>query len=128
MTDKQPSIPPTPSTTDRVIHREGLHAYSVGPIDFWNMLAMHEADALAVVARGEIPDIEAIQEMLDFRDAARDAFTELDWEGDCRGEEGAPRFFAVPADGFIAIGYVLKQDNNGCTFVACQVPLPHLEP
>ncbi len=42
-------------------------------------------------------------------------------KGDTR--EG-PFYFAVPSDTEMALGYVLKQDNNGNCFIASPVPLP----
>lgn len=46
------------------------------------------------------------------------------WELDFRGD---PVMFSVPCESKFEVGFVIKQDNNGTTFVASPVPLPHLE-
>lgn len=35
--------------------------------------------------------------------------------------------FSVPSDGCFQMGFVFKQNNNGCTFVASPVRMVHLE-
>lgn len=55
---------------------------------------------------------------------AMNGFKQVGWEGDVR--EG-PFVFSVPGETEMSWGLVLKQDNNGTTFVASPVPLPHLD-
>lgn len=50
--------------------------------------------------------------------------TELSWEGDYSLE---PCAFVVPIEDGFELGFVIKQENNGCTFIASPVELPHLK-
>lgn len=48
----------------------------------------------------------------------------LSWEMTFRRD---PIMFSIPCEGKFEVGFVIKQDNNGITYVASPVPLPHLK-
>jgi hypothetical protein len=49
------------------------------------------------------------------------------WEGDIRGGYENLMIFSVPATDCNVVGAIIKQDNNGSTFVVSPVPFSHLE-
>ena len=110
-----------------------MHTYKIMPIDFgWENLptvsgvaAQLAASDARAVAEGHSPTIDpGSQELLLQWSLAKDAAAAAGWDGDFRGQ---PRVFWVPEEGRFAAAFVLKQDNNGTTFVVSPHPLPHLE-
>lgn len=99
-----------------------LYCYHVAPIDFW-CGALTEEQLQASIDKCYQPrDGERTRhEVGKLKARAEAAFRTIGWEGDTR--EG-PFYFAVPSDTEMALGYVLKQDNNGNCFIASPVPLP----
>lgn len=55
---------------------------------------------------------------------AKEAARKIGWEGDFREK---PRVFFVPTETEMSYGFVWKQDNNGTTFIASPIPMPHLD-
>lgn len=103
-----------------------IYCYKLPPIDFWEG-AMTGGDLLSTMRtwRGDLGAVIGYLSSVDeLERSAQDGFRELHWEGDIR--EG-PYYFAVPGEADMIPGYALKQDNNGTTFVACTVELPHLD-
>ncbi len=105
--------------------------YSTPPIDWWDgthsledfvaHMARQASDP-AVVEAGVHLMTRLVELGRDLADAMS-GFKAAGWEGDVR--EG-PFVFSVPAESDMQWGLVLKQDNNGGTFVASPVPMPHL--
>ena len=102
-----------------------LFCYHLPPIDFW-------AGALTAQAMlASVQDWEAHAEPLAgfaarlaaLEKDARDGFKQVGWEGDT---SAGPYFFCLP-DENLEFGCMLKQSNNGSTFVASPRPLPWLE-
>ena len=91
-----------------------LYCYAITPIDLW-WGAIHEKDLGPLLNSDEI--VELIKK-------AQTAFLDLGWDGDI--SEG-PYYFALPQDVETSIGYMLKQDNSGNTFVASPEELPYLD-
>lgn len=115
--------------------KKTLYCYGVEPVDRW--IGVFSAKRLndLVVSFGEGREREKIcptewvdlgQELARLKLEAEEAFRRIGWEGDIR--EG-PFYFAVPhpATNSMQLGYVLKQDNNGMTFVASPVPMSWLD-
>jgi hypothetical protein len=61
--------------------------------------------------------------MEDWQDA-RNAIRDRGWTGNFRQ---IPTVFGVPFEMEFAYGFAIKQPDNGTTYVASPVPLPHLE-
>lgn len=59
------------------------------------------------------------------KDALRKA--QVGWEGDIRHEVGAIAAPEIENYRSVCVGFVLKQDNNGETFVASLIRMPQLE-
>ena len=115
-----------------------LYCYACGPIDdFFG--AFTEVELVGkivseILSRADkIHSAVLIQEccggLVALRRRAEDAFKTLGWEGDHRSVKDTPAYFFVPDPASFGMcpGYVVKQDNNGSTFVASPVPLPYLE-
>tara|TARA_Y100001938_G_scaffold139920_1_gene207426 strand:- start:518 stop:874 length:357 start_codon:yes stop_codon:yes gene_type:complete len=102
-----------------------LHIYSLPPIDlFQGALTMTEA-ALQGECWGPKGVARQAEALIDQLLPALDGFREAGWEGDY--SEG-PFFFAVPrVEVEMAWGVIVKQNNNGTTFVASPYPFPWLE-
>ena len=99
-----------------------LFCYHITPIDYWAGAMTREVllrtmtdnwDSLADVCRR----LDTLQSK------AEEVFKKLKWEGDVCNE---PYYFAIPNEHDMAIGFIVKQDNNGSTFVASPCELPHL--
>ena len=108
------------------------HVYELPPIDFrWEHLktVAETASDLAARAAAEIAkhgSASLLPDPADFLAAwveAKDEASAAGWEGDFRDE---PVVFWVPGDNLFEYGFVLKQDNNGLTYVVSPVELPHL--
>jgi hypothetical protein len=103
-----------------------LHYYCVDPIDFW-IGALTGKQLLETIWKGNPSDwhnISCVCKKIDDLEAnAKEAFRSMGWEGDVR--EG-PFYFALPGHNEMLIGYIIKQDNNGDTYIASPVPLPYL--
>ena len=104
-----------------------LYCYHVAPIDHWTG-ALTAEQLLSTFVKDFDGDWHAVSafcsEMAQLEDRAQENFKKIGWEGDLRD---GPYYFSVPGDSQMAIGYVIKQDNNGSTFVASPVPLPSLD-
>ena len=98
-----------------------LYCYHIAPIDFW-CGALTEAQINASVDQCYQPGDRdgAHAEVKALKAKAESAFRKIGSEGDTR--EG-PFFFAVPSDTEMALGYIVKQDNNGACFIASPVQL-----
>lgn len=104
------------------------------PIDFnWDLLptvesvavtlAKIEAENLVRYGEDSSPGL-SYSEFIDLWESAKIAAAEVGWEGDFRHP---PCVLWQPVDDAFRPGFVIKQDNNGDTFVVSPVPLPHLE-
>lgn len=112
------------------------HVYEIAPIDHgWHNLkpvstwagelAQQQFSAAAHdpndgISYGEDP---LVQEFLDRWESAKSAASSAGWEGDFRQE---PVIFWLPGGSDFDYGFVIKQDNNGTTYVVSPVELPHL--
>ncbi len=104
-----------------------LHFYHVAPIDFWAGAMTRESLLMEAAVRDASMELDVLDEHLDsLLEVAQIAFRKIDWEGDIMD---GPFYFAVPNPDELAFafGLVLKQSNNGSTFIASPVPLPHIE-
>lgn len=105
--------------------------YCTSPIDWWDgTLSLKEFVAQMAGQAGDPgvvePGVHLMNRLVELgRDLtdAMDGFKAAGWEGDVR--EG-PFVFSVPAESDMQWGLALKQDNNGTTFVASPVAMPHL--
>lgn len=109
-----------------------MHVYAIGPIDFgWEHLATVEdfaAKLAAIDARvrvngwsGEFINSEMF---IGLWEQAKEQAKAAGWEGDFREP---PAVFFIPENSTFMFGFVIKQDNNGTTFVVSPRRLPHLE-
>jgi hypothetical protein len=107
------------------------HAYEIPPIDInWRFLrtvdetartvGAEDAAAEAGGATSEGPDI---REFLASWESAKQAARDRGWDGDFRNE---PVVFWLPDDTDFVWGFVVKQDNNGTTFVLSPRELPNV--
>ena len=94
----------------------------VCPIDFWIGAMRSEEIVEAAQREGDRfgDDGQYRRSIVDLMNvieqAAHPVFRRLGWEGDIRS---GPYWFFVPHQPFdVSLGYALKQDNNGQTFVA----------
>ena len=103
-------------------------AYSIEPIDFgWeHLIPVPNTLANLVKNTDENGDIDsaAIQDFLKAWDSAKTAAKQVGWEGDHRHD---PAVFWLPSGGEFQIAFVIKQDNNGNTFVISPHALPWLK-
>lgn len=107
------------------------HTYETPPVDIgWEDLRTVQETAGVLVARMQSTgvkndvDASALHSFLAAWTSAKDAASSKGWEGDLRIE---PVVFWVPNDTEFSYGFVLKQDNNGTTYVVSPVPMPWLE-
>ena len=115
-----------------------MYCYTLPPIDYWWGAVSKES--ICEVVRDFFHDLgqedggepaarqeswRVSQELDKLVAWASAAFLQMWWEGDCTS--GTPLFFGIPAEGSMAIGCIIKQGNNGTTFVASPHPLPHLD-
>ena len=107
------------------------HTYALPPIDFgWENLKSVRETAAAILASstsGARPnDVDAadLNHFLTSWQSAKAAASAAGWEGDFREE---PVVMWLPNESEFKHGFVLKQDNNGETFVVSPVELPWLE-
>lgn len=102
-----------------------LYCYCIQPIDFW-FGAMTDKQLLDTEWMsyhwGNLAGI--CKHLADLEERAKAAFKLIGWEGDVR--EG-PYYFALPGETEMTLGYIIKQDNDGTTFVASPEPLPSLD-
>ena len=117
------------------ISRMAWHTYEIGPVDFgWEGLptvkeaggriGKWEGESLAADGDGLAPGLDEFRSTWrSALDAAREAGCSTD-SNDWRQD---PVVFWVPADDRFELGFVIKLDNNGTTYVISPVPLPHLK-
>lgn len=102
------------------------HVYDIPPVDFrWEHLQTVD-EVRRQLAERRSAGSETTFDLAGFDSAwadAQAAAQDAGWEGDHRN---APVVFWVPAEQEFEFGFVLKQDNNGTTFVVSPVELPHL--
>ncbi len=108
------------------------YVYELAPIDFnWEHLPTVEAtaialaghDAQAAVRKTNVAGMESDQFLSLWR-SAQDAALSAGWGGDHRND---PVVMWLPGDSEFVPGFVLKQDNNGTTYVVSPLPMPHFE-
>lgn len=104
-----------------------LFCYHISPIDFWPGAMTREVLLKTLTDHeysgwGDLAD--ACRDLDTLQSKAEEAFTKLKWEGDA---SVGPYYFAVPVDTTMVIGFIVKQGNNGSTFIASPCELPHLE-
>lgn len=102
--------------------------YAIGPIDFqWQHLKTVEKTAAGLpVSVDKWGDGgPSRSEFLAAWEQAQQEAKLAHWEGDFRHQ---PVVFWIPNanDATFDFGFVIKQDNNGSTFVISPVELPHL--
>lgn len=101
-----------------------LFCYHIAPIDFWDgaLTASQLISNMGErVSTWEVYSVAHALHELEVR--AQQAFRKIGWEGDVRT---GPLFFALPGDNTMELGCMIKQDNNGSTFIASPHPLPWL--
>lgn len=109
-------------------------AYELPPIDFgWPNLKTVEDTAGDIAKlqfslqskgmRGDLTDTPTVDEFLADWENAKAEAAHLGWEGDFREE---PAVFWMPAEERFIYGFVIKQDNNGSTYVITPVEMLHL--
>lgn len=107
------------------------HAYEIAPIDFrWTLLKTVEQTArelgaeAAVNASNGHNNMEefGIDEFLASWEDAKDAAHDQGWQGDFTNK---PVVFWVPVEDKFECGFVIKQNNNGTTYVVSPIELPH---
>lgn len=108
--------------------------YELPPIDFgWSNLKTVEETAadiakmqFALQAKGipaDLADTPTVEEFLSDWENAKSEASHLGWDGDFRED---PAVFWMPAEERFVFGFVIKQDNNGTTYVISPVELLHL--
>lgn len=108
------------------------HAYEIPPIDInWEFL--RTVEETATILAGQLAKERARGEnfgaTVDFDgfigswESAQQAATDAGWEGDFRRD---PVVFWIPDDSDFLFGFVIKQDNNGTTYVISPVPLQNV--
>jgi hypothetical protein len=111
------------------------YAYSIPPIDFkWERLKTVEETAAEIAAEEAVAKVKNggdggvegpnTEEFLRAWESAKHEASRLNWEGDFRND---PVVFWVPVESEFEFGFVIKQDNNGSTFVISPVRLPHFD-
>lgn len=109
------------------------HVYSIPPIDFrWQHLKTVGTSAAEIAAEETHAKVAGVEthsdpdlgEFMARWEEAKDLARDQGWDGEFR--EPAVVFW-MPVEGTFEPGFVIKQDNNGTTFVVSPVPLPHLE-
>lgn len=110
--------------------------YEIPPIDnHWELLrtvaevaqqlAVREAEFIVKEGRDSAVALPITLEEFSKRwETAKDAAFAAGWEGGFREE---PRVVLVPDECDFLIGFVIKQDNNGTTYVMSPVEMPHLK-
>ncbi len=116
-------------------HKMKWHTYEISPIDIgWRSLNSVWDTAQQLGARSALTQAKADGDgeegttssyFLEAWKSAKDAAGEAGWEGDFRND---PCVFWIPNDTEFSFGFVVKQDNNGTTYVMSPVALPHLDP
>jgi hypothetical protein len=106
-----------------------IWVYSISPIDWWH--GWHKPNDFFGVYSDEMEAIDGPPDAREFYaiwDRARELAKKLHWEGDIRPGGNGPFVIPIPTDepGVPAFAIAWKQDNNGSTFVASTVALPHL--
>ena len=104
-----------------------MHYYHTAPIDYW-LGALDTKQLLDILKDHHTLDsvgdaANQIDELRKMVEESGPHWKKLGWEGDIRQ---GPFFFAVPGDGSMRFGCIVKQDNNGNCFVASPVPLEGL--
>lgn len=100
-----------------------LYVYEVMPVDSgWHW--MTTVDDLFGLYQSMADSRSAADELSVLVEKAESMARDLGWDGENRHE---PRVFFVPVEGTMAMGLIWKQDNNGTTYVASPVKMPHLE-
>lgn len=113
------------------------HVYEIAPIDFgWHNLkpvsklagelAQQQFSTAALdpedrMSNSEDPNVE---DFMARWESAKSAARSAGWDGDFRQE---PVVFWLPGDTEFVYGFVIKQDNNGTTYIVSPIELPHLK-
>lgn len=107
-----------------------IHCYCIAPLDIW--VGVFSEKQLEQNLRGQnqdfysIDDVEADRRLTaleEFKHLAKKGFAEMEWDGDI-GNEG---YFFLPGPTETEIGYIIKQYDNGTTYVASPERLKYLE-
>lgn len=102
-----------------------LYIYEVSPMDFgWETLVAVDDYRKIIADEVSKYDPRAADEFENFYKRAIDAGDQIGWEGDFRT---GPCVAPIPDHDSAKLSLVWKQDNNGTTFIASEVPLPHLD-
>lgn len=102
-----------------------LYCYQIPPIDTWSV-GMTGKDLLFTLNQyaSSLDEMAAnARKLSNLEKDARESFMRIGWEGDVTA---GPFFFSVPGHEW-EFGYILKQSNNGATFVASPREMPELE-
>ncbi|MBC2653774.1 hypothetical protein H7F50_04260 [Novosphingobium flavum] len=107
--------------------------YAITPIDWtWEFLPTVEDVAVQFARHDATLAVHGYQfegpmlpELLKRLERAKTIARQHGWEGDYRSD-ATPRVFFVPGEGQFEYGFAWKQENNGTTFVASPVAMPHL--
>ncbi|MCA8950095.1 MAG: hypothetical protein KDE27_11380 [Planctomycetes bacterium] len=98
-----------------------LFIYSLAPIDFFIGAVPRHLEELVRTEGFQGGDHGV--ELLALLANAQRAFLSIGWDVYHRV---GPYYFAIPDTDAMLLGIVVKQDNNGSTFVASPIPFPHL--
>lgn len=122
-----------------MIEKPKFYVYCISPIDCFDHTMDIKQQALMEISRyleldesGQHADAPSVISLWREAKKAIQEYTPPNprfgerFDGTYRDGEG-PRMFSVPSDGRFSVGFVIKQDGNGSTFVASPVPLPHLD-
>lgn len=103
-----------------------LYCYHTPPIDFWfgALTQKQLLDSMLTDTRDWEVIARDCNKVGALEKKAREAFATIGWEGDVR--EG-PFYFAILRDSDMALGYIVKQENNGNCFIASPEALPYLD-
>ena len=112
-------------------YTHGFYTYRFGPLDFFHGTTPVIEHLIDAHERGPEIGRDHAKELKAFIRACL-AAKEMGFDGEIRSyDEGCVCFFipVVPVDCAEPLGtaFILKQDNNGTTFVMSPVELPHLD-
>jgi len=118
-----------PETKEMNYQSSNWIAYQITPIDNgWENLKTVKDTIVDIVKNEELSSDSVCGELAAFINnwnTAKSFATQKGWEGDFRRE---PCVFWIPADTNFEYGFIIKETNNGTTYVISPQPLSWLKP